>query len=177
VKIFIAGFLNFCWNEIVTHVPWHGLRKAFLRLFNNKISRSAVILMHVRILNFWKLEIGDRSVVNQYGLIDCRRYKVRIAHDVDIGPYVHIWTLGHDPDSEKHMVKGGDVIIESHVWIASSVTILPDLTLQQGCVVAATSTVTQNIPLLEIWGGVPARKLRKRDNQLTYQLHYTPYFE
>lgn len=177
IKLFVAGFLNYVWNDWVTHIPWHGFRKFFLRLFNRKISASSKILMHTRILNFWNIEIGDRVVINQYVVLDCRQFKIRIAEDSDIGPYTKIWTLGHDPDSPKHDVVGGDVIIEDHVWIASNVTILPNLKLHKGAVVAASSTVTKSIPALEIWGGSPAKKLRERSNDLSYKLIYTPYFE
>lgn len=177
MKIFAAGLLNYLWNGIITHIPWHAFRKTFLRLFNRRISSSSVVLMHVRLLNFWSLELGDRSVLNQYVLIDCRRYKVKIANDVDIGPYTKIWTLGHDPDSPVHEVKGGEVHVEDHVWIASGVTVLPDVILSRGSVVSAGSIVTKSIPPLEIWGGIPARKIRGRQNELGYQLCYTPYLE
>jgi putative colanic acid biosynthesis acetyltransferase WcaF len=177
IKIIAAGILNYFWNDLVTHIPVHFIRKGFLRLFNRKISRSAVILLHTRILNFWSVVIGDRSVINQYVLLDCRKYPVIIRHDVDIGPYSKIWTLGHDPDSPTHEVEGGQVVIEDHCWIASNVTILPRVTLGRGCVVAAASVVSKNIPPLTLWGGMPARFIRSRTNALTYKLNYTPYFD
>lgn len=177
LKIFAAGFLNYLWNNIVTHIPIHFLRKSFLRLFNSKISRSSVILLHVRILNFWSVEIGDRVVINQYVLIDCRKFKVVIHHDADIGPYSRIWTTGHHPDSNTHAIYGGNVLISHHVWIASGVTILPGIVIGSGAVVATGSVVTKSIPDLEIWSGVPAKFSRKRNNQLNYQLNFQPYFE
>ena len=177
VKIFLAGFLNYLWNNIITHIPLHFLRKIFLRLFNKNVSRSSVILLHVRILNFWSVEVGERAVINQYVLIDCRRYKVIIDHDADIGPYSRIWTTGHQPDSNTHAINGANVIISHHVWIASGVTILPGITIGAGAVIGTGSVVTRNIPCLEIWTGIPAKFSKKRNNELTYKLNYQPYFE
>ncbi len=177
LKIFIAGFANYLWNDIVTHIPVRILRKAFLRTFNSKISGSSVILMHARILNFWDVEIGERVVINQYALIDCRRYKVIIHHDADIGPYSRVWTLGHDPDSPEHNTVGGSVTIGHHVWIASGVSVLPSVVLGEGSVIAAGSVVTKSVPPKEIWGGSPARFIRLRENSLEYKLNYHPYFE
>jgi maltose O-acetyltransferase len=177
LKIFAAGFANFLWNDIITHMPFRFARKLFLRLFNRKISGSSVILMHARILNFWNIEIGERVVINQYVLLDCRRHKVIIHHDADLGPYSRVWTLGHNPDSETHETTGGSVIIGHHVWIASGVTILPSVQLGEGAVVAAGSVVTKSIPPMEIWGGSPACLIRRRENTLTYTLKYNPYFE
>ena len=176
-KIFIAGLLNFLWNDIVTHIPLRFLRKGFLRMFNRKISRSCVILMHTRILNFWSAQIGERAVINQYVLLDCRRYPVIIDHDADIGPYTRIWTLGHSPDSPTHETAGGPVTISHHVWIASGVVVLPNVSIGEGAVVGASSVVTRSIPPMEIWTGTPAKFMKKRNNPLTYSLNYRPYFE
>jgi maltose O-acetyltransferase len=176
-KIFVAGFLNFLWNDMVTHIPVRFLRKGFLRLFNGKISSSCVILLHVRILNFWSVVIRERSVINQYVVLDCRRHAITIDHDVDVGPYTRIWTLGHSPESPTHEVAGGPVKISHHVWIASDVTILPGVTLGEGAVVGAASLVSKNIPSKQIWAGVPAKFVRERNNELTYSLNYNPYFE
>jgi len=177
LKIVAAGFLNFLWNDVVTHFPVRLVRLAFLRLLNKRVSSKAVILMHARILNFWQLEIGPRSVLNQYTVLDCRRFKVIIDHDVDIGPYTKIWTLGHDPDSPEHSVAGADVHFHHHVWIASGVTILPGVEIGEGAVVAAGSVVTKNIPGKQVWGGSPAQYIRERKNDLMYQLRFNPYFE
>lgn len=177
LKMFGAGLLNYLWNNIITHIPIHAFRKAFLRIVNRKISKSSVILLHVRILNFWSVEIGDRVVINQYALLDCRKHKVIIANDVDIGPYCRIWTLGHDVDSNSHGVRGGDVVIGHHVWLASSVTLLPCIELGAGAVVGSGAVVSKNIPAMEVWSGVPAKFVRRRKNDLRYKLNYVPYFE
>jgi maltose O-acetyltransferase len=177
LKIFVAGFMNFLWNDIVTHIPMRIFRKTFLRMFNRKISKSCVILLHTRIINFWSIVIKERAVINQHVVLDCRRYPITIEHDADIGPYTRIWTLAHLPDSSDHQVAGGPVNISHHVWIASGVTILPSVTIGEGAVVGAASVVSKSIPPLEIWAGTPARFIRRRDNKLAYSLNYNPYFE
>jgi maltose O-acetyltransferase len=177
MKLWLGSFLNYLFNDIITHVPIHFIRLGFLRLFNKEISREAKILLHVKILNFWEVEIGPRSVINQYCLLDCRLFKIFIKNDVDIGPYTRIWTLGHDPDNENHSVKGGNVIIEDHVWIASGVTLLPDITIGRGAVLASGSVVTKSTESLGIYGGNPARKIKDRNNSLDYSLNFTPIFQ
>lgn len=177
VKFILGAILNYAFNNIITHIPIHKVRILFLRLINKKIHSSAVILLHTRILNFWKIEIKERVVINQYCLLDCRMYKITIGNDTDIGPYTKIWTLGHDPDSSEHKLYGGDVWIGHHVWIASSATILPAISIENGAVIAACSLVTKNIETLHIVGGVPASFIRKRNNALSYELSYTPFLD
>ncbi|WP_342646853.1 acyltransferase [Mucilaginibacter sp. CSA2-8R] len=177
IKLWGGAFLNYFYNNLLTHFPSHFLRKAFLRAFNKKINSSAVILMHSRFLNFWDIEIGERVVINQYCLMDCRRFKIKINHDTDIGPYTKIWTLGHKPNSETHDLYGGDVMIDHHVWIASNVTILPNVIINAGAIVAASAVVHKSIAPLNIVAGNPATFIKERDNPLTYKLSYTPILE
>jgi maltose O-acetyltransferase len=177
VNLIAGAFLNWLYNDVISHVPIHFIRKSFLRLGNRNISRSCRILMHTRFLNFWNIQIGDRVVINQHCLLDCRMYRISIASDADIGPYTRIWTLGHNPDSNTHAVIGSNVIIEDHVWVASGVTILPGVTLRRGAVVAAASVVVKDVAELTIVAGNPARFIRRRDNDLTYTLNYNPLFD
>jgi putative colanic acid biosynthesis acetyltransferase WcaF len=177
LKLYIGYFLNHIFNDIITHIPVHFFRKTFLRLFNKNISSSAVILMHTRILNFWNVKIGDHSIINQYVVLDCRRYAIVIDNNVDVGPYTRIWTLAHDPNDEGHGVKGKEVVIKHHVWIASGVTVMPGVTIHEGAVAAANAVVTKDVPVLEIVAGIPAKKIGMRSNSLSYQINYTPIFE
>lgn len=177
IKLIGGAFLEYVFNNLITHIPIHVLRLGFLRLFNRKIHKDAIILMHTRILHFWNIEIGARSVINQYCLLDCRRFPVRIAQDVDIGPYSRIWTLGHDPDSSEHALYGKEIVIEDHVWIASGVTILPGVKLGRGAVVSAASVVHKDVGAMEIVAGNPAKRIRDRLNTLNYQLNYRPILE
>lgn len=177
MKLWLGSFLNYFFNSIITHIPWHGFRKTFLRVFNRNIHPTAKILMHTRMLNFWDVEIGKNVVINQYCLLDCRRYPIRISHNTDIGPYTKIWTLGHNPDDDEHALYGGEVTIGHHVWIASGCTILPKIILSDGCVVGAASVVHKSVEARTIVGGNPAKFIRMRKNALTYELKYNPIFE
>jgi maltose O-acetyltransferase len=133
--------------------------------------------MHTRFLNFWNIVIGERVVINQHSLLDCRLHKIVIGDDSDIGPYTRIWTLGHDPDSNVHAVLGKDVVIEDHVWVASGVTILPGVHIHRGAVIAASSVVVKDVTPGTVVAGNPARFVRNRVNDLVYQLNYNPLFD
>ena len=56
----------------------------------------------------------------------------------------------------------GTTIIEDDVWIGHNATIVGGLTIGKGSIIAAGAVVTQNIPPCEIWGGVPAKKIKDR---------------
>lgn len=53
-------------------------------------------------------------------------------------------------------------IIKDNVWIGSGSIIVHGITIESGCVIAAGSVLTKNTQKDEIWGGNPAKLIRKR---------------
>lgn len=77
----------------------------------------------------------------------------RNDHEVGIpGQYIWDGKRGFD----------GLTIVEDDVWIGFGSTIIGGITIGQGAVVAAGSVVNKSIPPCEIWGGIPAKKIRDR---------------
>lgn len=56
----------------------------------------------------------------------------------------------------------GDTVIGNDVWIGTESLIMPGLKVADGAVIAARSVVTKNIGPYEVWGGNPARSIKKR---------------
>lgn len=61
-----------------------------------------------------------------------------------------------------HPSTNGDVTIGNDVWIGHGVTILSGITIGDGAILAAQSVITKDIGPYEIWGGNPAKLIRKR---------------
>lgn len=69
------------------------------------------------------------------------------------------WT-DNDFRKRQHLTIGNDV------WIGDNVTITPGCrSIGDGVIVAAGAIVTKDIPSFEIWGGVPAKFIKKRFDQ------------
>jgi len=56
------------------------------------------------------------------------------------------------------------ISIENNVWIGANCTILKGVSIGKGSVIGAGSLVNKDIPQNEIWGGVPAKLIKKRIN-------------
>ena len=56
----------------------------------------------------------------------------------------------------------GLTVIEDDVWIGHNSTIVGGLTIGAGAIIAAGAVVTKDVPPCEIWGGIPARKIKDR---------------
>jgi chloramphenicol O-acetyltransferase type B len=63
----------------------------------------------------------------------------------------------------------GDTVIRNDVWIGAEAMIMPGAHIADGAIVAARSVVTKPIGPYEVWGGNPARLIKKRfsDEQIT----------
>ncbi|MBN8696776.1 MAG: CatB-related O-acetyltransferase [Bacteroidetes bacterium] len=66
-----------------------------------------------------------------------------------------------------HPSTNGDVIIKNDVWIGRNATILSGVKIENGAVIGAGSLVTKDIGPYEIWGGNPAKLIRKRFDEET----------
>ncbi|SEG18671.1 acyltransferase [Flavobacterium urumqiense] len=54
------------------------------------------------------------------------------------------------------------IVLEKDVWLGCNVVVLKGVCIGEGAVVAAGSVVIKSIPAYEIWGGVPAKFIKKR---------------
>lgn len=58
----------------------------------------------------------------------------------------------------------GDTVIGNDVWIGAEAMIMPGVQIKDGAIIGARSLVTKNVEAYEIWGGNPARLIKKRFN-------------
>lgn len=93
---------------------------------------------------------------------------------VEIGAFFHtgrgltIFSSNHDYNSKDFIPYGREsickkVTIKDFVWCGANVTILPGVTIGEGCIIGAGSVVTQNIPDYAIAAGNPAKVIKYRD--------------
>jgi chloramphenicol O-acetyltransferase type B len=54
------------------------------------------------------------------------------------------------------------IIVNDDVWIGTNSIIIAGVSIGKGAIIAAGSVVNKNVPECEIWGGVPAKKLKDR---------------
>ena len=81
------------------------------------------------------------------------------------------------PDSFRN-VTGGNVVIKKHALIGSGTTILPKVTIGEGCSVGAKSLVIKSLPDWGIYFGIPAKfhkprskLLLKKEEEMRKEVH------
>lgn len=163
--------------RIIMWLPFHSIRKAYLKIVLGALGKETFIARNVDIRRPRNIHIGDNVVINKHAVLDGRGGRLVIGNNVDIAQDVYIWTLQHDYNDNFHKTKGEGVIINDYVWIATRATILPGVTLKRGAVVATMSVVTKDVPEMTVVAGIPAKTIAMRHSELKYKLKYKPLFE
>ncbi|MFT6899759.1 MAG: acetyltransferase-like isoleucine patch superfamily enzyme [Paraglaciecola sp.] len=122
-------------------------------------------------MTFWvdgKLEIGNNVGMSSSAIL-CKHHIV-IGDNVTVGGNTLIIdsdshsinaNVRIDRDKDRHGARWGKIIICDNVFIGTRSTILKGVTIGKDSVVGACSVVTKSIPENEIWGGNPAKFIKK----------------
>ena len=139
----------------------------FLKLRGAKIGKRVVFYPGVWVAPGSDLVLGD-DVDLALDVLLTTGGGVEIGDRTLIGYRTQILSTNHEVPSDKGRIFGSchvalKVTIGSDVWIGGGVMVMPGVTIGEGAIVAGGAVVTKNIPAFEIWGGVPAKKIKERN--------------
>jgi acetyltransferase-like isoleucine patch superfamily enzyme len=115
--------------------------------------------------------ISRDLVTGEYGFIN---KGCIIGPRVELGPYVMFGQRVAVVGSDHYFDKPGVPIIftgrpalpvtvvEADVWVGYGASIMSGVRVGRGSIIASGAVVTQDVPPYEIWGGIPAKKIRDR---------------
>lgn len=118
-----------------------------------------------------RADVRTDLVADEYAFVsfDCLvMRRVRIGRYSMLAPRVAILGADHRYDVPGTPMFFSDrpetpeTVIEDDVWVGFGCIVMQGVRIGRGSVVASGSVVTKDIPPFEIWGGVPARKIRDR---------------
>lgn len=114
-----------------------------------------------------KIEAGEGSYIGGLSTVQAvSGCTVKIGTGCRISHNVRMYTQSADADADFSVAsppeKQGNVLIGDYCWIGANVFISPDVSIGRNSVIGANSVVTKDIPSDEIWGGVPAKLIRRK---------------
>jgi acetyltransferase-like isoleucine patch superfamily enzyme len=120
-----------------------------------------------------RIFLGDHSMLNHGNILWAGKKdaKIVLGSNVIVGPYVQMIAFNHGigrtdiPIAEQGYTED-DIIIEDDVWIGAGAIILAGAKIGKGTVVAAGSVVTKELPPNAICGGIPAKVIKCREQEI-----------
>lgn len=117
-------------------------------------------------------------------------YNCAVHNDLTVGSYVLFAPEVHITGRNDHNTdiccetiwasgrgENEPVLIGDDVWVGHRATILAGVKIGSGSVVAAGSLVISDIPDCEIWGGVPAKKIKDRFSTEDEKVRHLEYLQ
>jgi maltose O-acetyltransferase len=155
------------WVNGVAASPYVGqaLRKRIYRRLGMEISPASWTIGARCYFHSADVSIGDRAIINDYCYFE-NVGRLVIGPGVGVGAHVSVITSNHDigPSTQRNGRWFYEpVTFEEGVWIGARATILPGVTVGRGTIVAAGAVVVSDCEPNCIYGGVPARILKRLD--------------
>ena len=140
----------------------YGWRRFWLRLFGAEIGEGVLIRPSVKVVYPWKLKIGDHSWIGD----DVSLYtlgEIEIGANTVISQKCYLCTGSHDYTKQSFDIYAEKITIGEGVWLATDVFVAPGVTIGDGVVVGARSTVLNDLPEGMICYGNPAKPVKSRE--------------
>lgn len=113
-----------------------------------------------------RLKIGDNVVITTGVNVRAAGGSIVIGENSGVGELSVLVAANHSVKKGDLYLQSQwdenktDVILGNNVWVGANCSLLPGTRIGDNSVLAAGSVVSKEIPANEIWGGVPARKIR-----------------
>lgn len=177
MRVFLSELQLYLCNHLISNIPSHFIRLWYYKkIMNFKIGLGSTILMKTIVDCSKGIIIGKNSVVNARCRLD-NRGTITIGNNVSISSDVVILTADHDMDSFNFLGRNRQVIIEDYVWVGTRAIIMPGITIGKGAVIAAGSLVTKNVMPYQVVAGIPAKFIKERNKNLSYNPSYKRLFQ
>jgi acetyltransferase-like isoleucine patch superfamily enzyme len=132
-----------------------------------KIGKKSILNMSLSFFSIHRVSIGQNTHINRKCFFDARA-GIIIGNNVSISHQVTLMTGGHDVYSIGFISKYQPIVIKDYAWIGANATILQGVIIGQGAAVAAGAVVTKDVEPYTIVGGIPAKKIGNRNQDIKY---------
>lgn len=140
------------------YLSWRG---KMISRYLASCGKNLKVASRVNIYDPSKLTIGDNVYIGYNTYIGGGN--VELDDEVIIGPFVCIVAGNHTQKEGSYRFgkyEYGKIKIGRGTWLGAHTTITANVTIGQGCVVAANAVVTKDVPDFTMVGGVPAKFIK-----------------
>ena len=162
-------------NYFVAYIPAWRMRKFFYLCGGMKIGKGSRIAMRCIVMRPSGIVIGRNNVINEYAILD-GRYGLKIGDNNSISMHSKLYSVSHYSWSETFEANVKPTLIKDNCWIGVGAVILPGSVLEDKVVVGANSVLKGQAEENSIYVGNPGVKIKDRNLEKKYELHYRSWF-
>lgn len=141
--------------------PLHAWRRFLLNCFGAKLGRKAKVFSSARVFAPWNLTMGDHSTIAPD--VDCYcAGAISIGEHSTVSQYSYLCAASHNFEDSKMTLFVAPIHIGARVWVCADVFVGPGVTIADGVVVGARSSVFSDLPQWTVCTGNPAKPKRPR---------------
>lgn len=166
INYVIKHFKKSIWNLVINSIISSKVMPDILRFMCYKLFRMNIHTHKVSGGAYFKnkkIYIGKGTFINYEVFFD-NTSNITIEENCDIAYKVTFCTATHEVGSSSKRAGEGHskpILIESGTWIGANSSILPGVTVGEGCIIASGSVVVDNCEPNSLYGGIPAKKIKK----------------
>lgn len=139
--------LRYCLRSIGSWVPPVGLKNIFYRWGGIQLGKKVFIGESTYFIDGFN---GDLIVLEDEAVLSPKTVLVAMA------------VPGQSFLQHRYrVVKVGRITVKKGAWLGAGCVVLPGVTIGEGSIVGANAVVTEDIPDYEVWGGNPARFIKR----------------
>lgn len=131
----------------------NNFRVALLRLFGARVGRG-VVIRPCEITNPWNVRIGDHAWIGE-GVLLYSLAQIIIGRNACVSQRAFLCTGSHDISDPAFGLIVGEIHLKDGSWVCASAFIGPGVTLHEGAVAGANSSVFRDLPAMTVWVGNP----------------------
>lgn len=139
----------------------YGFRRLLLRAFGAKVGVGVVVRPSVRVTYPWNLTLGDYVWIGD-DVVLYSLAPIKVGRNSVVSQKSYICAGDHDYTDVSFPIRGVPVTIGEENWIATDVFVAPGVTIGDGNVIGARSSVFSNIGDGMVCLGSPCRPVKPR---------------
>lgn len=139
----------------------YGWRRFWLRMFGASIGKKVLVRPSVKITYPWKVSIGDYSWIGD-DVVFYSLGEIEIGSNTVISQKSYLCTGSHDYTKETFDIFAKKITVGNGCWLATDVFVAPGITIEDGAVIGARSSVFKNIETNTINIGSPTKNIGNR---------------
>ncbi len=161
---FVRFAWTIVWGMLVRPIPrsiFNGWKLTLLKLFGARVHKTAVVYSSATIYLPSNLEMGEHAIIGS--CVDCYNVdKISLGAFAMVSQKTYLCSASHDFTRNDMPLVSAPIIIEDHAWIAADVFVGMGVTVGQGAIVGARSSLFRDVEPWTVVGGNPARFIKKR---------------